>query len=174
MESKLHPALTVHCQIYEVLDHLSPKQPATKPKPNAESSDAAAAKAKAAARAADTLWNQLDAVVLRWIYAGHHICASSTHHLATGLAIFLGLEFANLSLENFSNMADYCQHAKHIAEQLKSVGSPVDDRMLVIKILTGLTEQYDSISIVLQNRDPLPDFNEVRSRLNMEEQKKKR
>ncbi|XP_022007194.1 uncharacterized protein LOC110906356 [Helianthus annuus] len=71
-------------------------------------------------------------------------------------------------------MAEYCQHAKHLADQLKSVGSPVDDRMLVIKILTGLTEQYDSISTVLQNRDPLPDFNEVRSRLNMEEQKKKR
>ncbi|MFS7991853.1 putative RNA-directed DNA polymerase [Helianthus anomalus] len=71
-------------------------------------------------------------------------------------------------------MADYCQHAKHLAEQLQSVGSPVDDRMLVIKVLTGLTEQFDSISTVLQNRDPLPDFNEVRSRLTMEEQKKKR
>ncbi|XP_021980267.1 uncharacterized protein LOC110876402 [Helianthus annuus] len=71
-------------------------------------------------------------------------------------------------------MADYCQHAKHLAEQLKSVRSPVDDRILVIKIPTGLIEQYDSISTVLQNRDPLPDFNEVRSRLNMEKQKKKR
>ncbi|XP_021999433.1 uncharacterized protein LOC110896319 [Helianthus annuus] len=83
-------------------------------------------------------------------------------------AIFLGQEFANLCLENFSSMADYCQHAKHLADQLQSVGSPVDDRMLAIKILTGLTEQYDSISTVLQNRDPLPDFNEVRSRLNKE------
>ncbi|XP_021992190.1 uncharacterized protein LOC110889007 [Helianthus annuus] len=218
MESKLHPALIVsnikthvliilekdsthyttwktlfkvHCQIYEVLDHLSPKQPV--PKPTAESSDeAAAAKAEAAVRAADNLWNQLDAVVLRWIYATVsapllHIILQpgQTTHAAWFVvesefndnkntrAIFLGQEFANLSLENFSNMADYCQHAKHLAEQLKSVGSPVDDRMLVIKILTGLTEQYDSISIVLQNRDPLPNFNEVRSRLNMEEQKKK-
>ncbi|XP_022031415.1 uncharacterized protein LOC110932383 [Helianthus annuus] len=185
MESKLHPALTVsnikthvpiilekdsthyttwktlfkvHCQIYEVLDHLSPKQPATKPA--AESSDATAvAKAEAVARAVDTLWTQLDAVVLQWIYAT--ISAPLLHIiLQTGQtahdawiaveseftdnkntrAIFLGQEFANLSLENFSNMADYCQHAKHLTEQLKSVGSPVDDRMLVIKILTGLTE----------------------------------
>ncbi|XP_021986708.1 uncharacterized protein LOC110883201 [Helianthus annuus] len=95
MESKLHPVLTVsnikthvpiilkkdstryttwktlfkvHCQIYEVLDHLSPKQPAIKPA--IEYSDAtAAAKAEAAARAADTLWTQLDVVVLQWIYA---------------------------------------------------------------------------------------------------------
>ncbi|KAJ0444255.1 hypothetical protein HanIR_Chr16g0829751 [Helianthus annuus] len=71
-------------------------------------------------------------------------------------------------------MSEYCQRVKHLAYQLKAVGSPVDDNMLVIKILTGLTEQYDSISTVLQNRDPLPDFNEVRSRLTMEEDKKKR
>ncbi|XP_021979059.1 uncharacterized protein LOC110875167 [Helianthus annuus] len=46
--------------------------------------------------------------------------------------------------------------------------------MLVIKISIGLTEQYDSISTVLQNRDLLPDFNEVRPRLTLEEDKKKR
>ncbi|XP_022007193.1 uncharacterized protein LOC110906355 [Helianthus annuus] len=58
----------VHCQIYEVLDHLSPKQAATKPA--AETSDlTAAAKAEADARAAETLWNQLNVVVLQWIYA---------------------------------------------------------------------------------------------------------
>ncbi|XP_022041548.1 uncharacterized protein LOC110944142 [Helianthus annuus] len=150
----------------KVLDHLSPKQPA--PKPAAQPLDAAAAaKDEVAARAAETLWNQLDAVVLQWIYATisapllHIILQTGqTAHDAWSAvesefndkkntrAIFLGQEFANLSLENFSSMADYCQHAKHIAKQLKSVGSPVDDRILV-KVLTGLTEQYDSISTVL-------------------------
>ncbi|KAJ0530832.1 hypothetical protein HanHA300_Chr03g0093651 [Helianthus annuus] len=71
-------------------------------------------------------------------------------------------------------MEDYCQHAKYLADQLQSLGSPVDDRMLVIKVLTGLTEQYDGISTVLQNRETLPSFTEVRSRLNQEETKKKR
>ncbi|XP_021995984.1 uncharacterized protein LOC110893173 [Helianthus annuus] len=161
MESKLHPALTVsnikthvpillekdsthyttwktlfkvHCQIYEVLDHLSPKQPA--PKTAAEPSDAAAsAKDEVAARAAETLWTQLDVVVLQWIYAtisapllhiilqpgqtAHDAWSAVEHEFNDNKntrAIFLGQEFANLSLENFSNMADYCQHAKHLAE----------------------------------------------------------
>ncbi|XP_022001585.1 uncharacterized protein LOC110899029 [Helianthus annuus] len=218
MEPKLHPALTVsnikthvpvilekdsthyttwktlfkvHCQIYEVLDHLAAKPDAASSSTTTDSADSA--KDKGAAAAAETLWKQLDAVVLQWIYATistallHSILKpGQTAHEAwlavesefndnkNTRAIFLGQEFANLCLENFSSMAEYCQHVKHLADQLQSVGSPVDDRMLVIKILTGLTDQYDNISTVLQNRDPLPDFNEVRSRLNMEEQKKKR
>uniref|UniRef100_A0A251U9V3 Putative ribonuclease H-like domain, GAG-pre-integrase domain protein n=1 Tax=Helianthus annuus TaxID=4232 RepID=A0A251U9V3_HELAN len=213
MESKLHPALTVsnikthvpillekdsthyttwktlfkvHCQIYEVLDHLSPKQPDTKA---ADTSDTAAA----AKVVVDSLWTQLDAMVLQWIYST--ISAPLLHIILqpgqtandawtaiesefndnkTTRAIFLGQEFANLSLDNFSSMSDYCDHAKNLADQLKSVGAPVADHVLVIKILTGLTEQYDGISTVLQNQDPLPSFNDVRSKLNLEENKKKR
>ncbi|XP_022023390.2 uncharacterized protein LOC110923628 [Helianthus annuus] len=214
MDIKLHPALTVsnikshipiilekesthyttwktlfkvHCQAYEVLDHLAPK-----PTPVAASSDAAAA-TKAESAAADALWSRLDAIVLQWIYATisptllHIILkpGQNANDAWTSVetefsdnkntrAVFLGQEFANLCLENFSSMADYCQHAKHLANQLKSVGSPVDDCMLVIKLLTGLTEQYNGISTVLQNRDPLSDFNEARSRLTLEERKKKR
>ncbi|XP_022031898.1 uncharacterized protein LOC110932957 [Helianthus annuus] len=214
MDSKLHLALTVsnikahvpitlekdsthyttwktlfkvHCQIYDVLDHLSPKPVAA-----ASSSDTSAAD-KTAAAAAEALWSRLDALVLQWIYAtispdllNTILKPGQTAHAAWSSvesefndnkntrAVFLGQEFANLCLENFQSMADYCQQAKHLADQLDSVGSPVNDRMLVLKILTGLTEQYDGISTVLQNRDPLPDFNEVRSRLTMEETKKKR
>ncbi|XP_021985114.1 uncharacterized protein LOC110881038 [Helianthus annuus] len=214
MDSKLHPALTVsnikthvpiildkdsthyttlktlfkvHCQIYDVMDHLSPKPAAA-----STSSDASAAD-KVEAAAADALWSRLDALVLRWIYATispallHTILkpGQTAHAAWTSVeskfngnkntrAVFLGQEFANLCLENFSSMADYCQKAKHLADQLDSVGSHIDDRMLVFKILTGLTEQYDGISTVLQNRDPLPDINEVRSRLTREETKEKR
>ncbi|XP_022038188.1 uncharacterized protein LOC110940898 [Helianthus annuus] len=200
MESKLHPALTVsnikthvpiilekdstyyttwkslfkvHCQIYEVLDHLSPKPAATKSA--VEPSDStAAAKAEADAR---WIYATISDIILQPGQTAHDAwlaVESEFNDNKNTRAIFLGQEFANLSLENFSNMAEYCQHAKHLADQLKSVGSPVDDQMLVIRILTGLTEQYDSMSTVLQNRDPLSDFNEVRSPLNMEEQKKKR
>ncbi|XP_022023737.1 uncharacterized protein LOC110923999 [Helianthus annuus] len=91
MEPKLHPALTVcnikthvpvilekdsthyttwktlykvHCQIYEVLDHLT-----AKPAAASTSSTTDSDKDKAAAAAAETLWKQLDVVVLQWIYA---------------------------------------------------------------------------------------------------------
>ncbi|XP_076906863.1 uncharacterized protein LOC143563131 [Bidens hawaiensis] len=181
----------VHCQAYEVADHLLPRPapaPATLP-----SDPAAAALAEAQAAVADQFWNRVDALVKQWIYATVSqpllriiIQPTQTAHDAwlaverefndnkNTRAIFLGQEFANLSLENFSSMGDYCDHAKHLADQLDSVGSPVDNRMLVLQVLTGLTEQYDSISTVLQNRDPLPSFPEVRSCLNLEESKKKR
>ncbi|KAD3069385.1 hypothetical protein E3N88_37265 [Mikania micrantha] len=181
----------VHCQAYEVIDHLSSKQPAT---PAPSSSDAAAAaKAEAAAIAAEHLWTRLDALVKQWIYATISqpllriiIQPGQTAHDAwtavekefndnqNTRAIFLGQEFANLSLDTFASMGDYCDHAKQLSDQLAAVGFPVDNRMLVLQVLTGLTEQYDSISNVLQNRDPLPSFSEVRSRLNQEELKKKR
>ncbi|KAJ0556228.1 hypothetical protein HanRHA438_Chr07g0299111 [Helianthus annuus] len=70
-------------------------------------------------------------------------------------------------------MAAYCQQVKHLADQLDNVGAPVDNQRLVTQLLSGLTEQYESISAVLQHREPLPEFSECRSRLTMEENKKK-
>ncbi|XP_021999645.1 uncharacterized protein LOC110896956 [Helianthus annuus] len=69
-------------------------------------------------------------------------------------------------------MAAYCKEVKLLSDQLNSVGCPVDNQRLVLQLLTGLSERYDGISTILQNRDPLPDFNEARSRLTMEEKKK--
>ncbi|XP_021980080.1 uncharacterized protein LOC110876211 [Helianthus annuus] len=60
-----------------------------------------------------------------------------------------------------------------MSDQLASVGAPIDNQRLVLQLLTGLTKQYDGISIILQNRYPLPNFHEARSRLTMEESKKK-
>ncbi|KAF5814135.1 hypothetical protein HanXRQr2_Chr03g0107071 [Helianthus annuus] len=163
----------VHCQVYDVIDHLSPKKSAA----TSSSDTAAAAKDKddAAAIAAEHLWTKLDALVKQWIYAtisqpllriiiqpGQTALEAWTavenefNDNQNTRAIFLGQEFANLSLENFASMGDYFDHAKQISDQLAAVGSPVNNRMLVLQVLTGLTEQYDSISTVLQNRDPLP------------------
>ncbi|XP_021999393.1 uncharacterized protein LOC110896237 [Helianthus annuus] len=177
----------VQCRVFEVADHLSP------PPAAAASSSTTNSDQKADDSADKALWQRIDAVVLQWIYAtispallqiilspgqtaykAWTVLKNQFNDNKTTRAVFLGQEFAHLSLESFSSMTEYCQRAKHLADQLKAVGSPVDENMLVIKILTGLMEQYDSISTVLQNRDPLPDFNEVRSRLTMEEDKKKR
>ncbi|XP_021991747.1 uncharacterized protein LOC110888532 [Helianthus annuus] len=176
----------VHCRIYDVHDHLAQRPSAAKP--SSSDSEKSADNSKE-----DTDWSRIDAIVLQWIYAT--ISQSLLHIILkpgqsayeawtlvknefsdnkTTRAIFLGQEFANLSLDNFQSMSEYCQHAKHLADQLDSVGAPIDDHTLVIKVLTGLTEQYDGISTVLQNKTPLPSFNEVRSRLTFEETKKKR
>ncbi|XP_035829949.1 uncharacterized protein LOC118479506 [Helianthus annuus] len=158
----------VHCQAFEVLDHLSPPATAAPPSSDADKTVVAAAKA---------LLARLDAIVLQWTYAtiSQPLLRVILQPGQSAYSAWTAVknEF-NDNKDNFSSMAKYCQHAKDLATQLESVGAPVDDRMLVINILTGLTDQYDGISTVLQNRDPLPDFNEVRSRLNMEESKKKR
>ncbi|KAJ0857542.1 putative RNA-directed DNA polymerase [Helianthus annuus] len=174
----------IHCRAYEVIEHLSPK-------PAEPASSSAAGKTEADPKAAS--WSRLDAFVLQWIYGTisndllHIICVpgQSAYQAWTALqnefndnsntrAIFLGQEFAYLNLANFSSMSAYLPHAKLLADQLQGLGSSIDNCMLVLQVLTGLTEQFDGISTVLQNRDPLPDFSEVRSRLTNEEAKKKR
>ncbi|XP_021992129.1 uncharacterized protein LOC110888943 [Helianthus annuus] len=173
MEPKLHPALTVsnikthvpiilekdsthyttwktlfkvHCQIYEVLDHLAAKPDVASSSTTTDSADSA--KDKGAAAIAETLWKQLDAVVLQWIYATistpllHTILQpGQTAHEAwlavesefndnkNTRTIFLGQEFANLCLENFSSMAEYCQYAKHI--WLTNI------KVLALRLMTG-------------------------------------
>lgn len=108
----------VHCQAYEVADHLLPR-PAPAPAP-LPSDPAAAALAEAQAATADQLWNRVDALVKQWIYATVSqpllriiIQPAQTAHDAwlaverefndnqNTRAIFLGQEFANLSLEKF-------------------------------------------------------------------------
>ncbi|XP_076916064.1 uncharacterized protein LOC143575637 [Bidens hawaiensis] len=174
----------IHCRAYEVIQHLSPMPAEPASSSSSETTDADPKTA---------LWSRLDALVLQWIYGTistdllHIICVpgQSAFEAWTALqkefndnsrtrAIFLGQEFANLNLANFSSMSAYLQHAELLAAQLQGLGSPIDNRMLVLQVLTGLTEQFDGISTVLQNRDPLLDFSEVRSRLTNEEAKKKR
>ncbi|XP_076922879.1 uncharacterized protein LOC143584802 [Bidens hawaiensis] len=180
----------VHCRAYQVYEHLLPRTPA--PVPPTSSSAEDIAKALAAKVAADALWSRLDALVLQWIYGTiskpllHIILIPGQTAYEAWLAIanhfndnkstrqiLLQHQFSNIHLESFPNMAAYCQHAKHLADQLNGVGAPVDNQRLVSQLLAGLTEAYESISTVLQNRDPLPDFSECRSRLTMAESTKK-
>ncbi|XP_021991996.1 uncharacterized protein LOC110888797 [Helianthus annuus] len=69
-------------------------------------------------------------------------------------------------------MAEYCQHMKLLYDQLISLGSTVSENQLVLQILTGLTDQCESISLILQQTLPLPDFYNTRSRLCQVEDRK--
>ncbi|KAJ9565690.1 hypothetical protein OSB04_001656 [Centaurea solstitialis] len=172
----------VHCTAYQVADHLRPKATAAAPSSSTPSSDT------------EALWKRIDAIVLQWIYGTistdllHTILkpGNTAHEAWSTLsnlfkdnsntrAVYLQQQFSNIKLENFSNMAAYCQEVevKLLADQLASVSAPVDNQRLVLQLLTGLTEHYDGISTILQNREPLPDFHEARSRLLMEETKRR-
>ncbi|XP_076894594.1 uncharacterized protein LOC143546934 [Bidens hawaiensis] len=84
-------------------------------------------------------------------------------------ALYLQAKLTNTRLENFKDMAAYCQKIKILADQLHNVDVPMSQTQLVLKLLGGLTEQYATISIVICNKESLPDFNNCHSQLCQEE-----
>ncbi|XP_022032622.1 uncharacterized protein LOC110933724 [Helianthus annuus] len=171
----------IQCKAYQVFDHLQPK-PAT----SSSGTDNGSDKDKDAAQTES--WERLDSIVLQWIYGTistnllHTILKPNTtaYDAWTALAnlfqdnkatriIDLNNKFANTRLDQFSSMSAYCQAMKVIFDQLTNVGSPISDEQLVLQILTGLTEQYEGIGLLIQQTKPLPDFYETRSRLCMAE-----
>ncbi|XP_022023574.1 uncharacterized protein LOC110923826 [Helianthus annuus] len=174
----------IHCISYDVYDHLQPK----KTTETSSSSDIDKAKD---ATSSSLSWERLDSIVLQWIYGTistdllHTILKPNTNAYAiwTALAnifqdnkatrtINLNNKFASTRLEQFPSMMAYCQALKVIYDQLTNVGSPITEEQLVLQLLMGLTEAYESTATIIQQTSPLPDFYETRSRLCMAETRK--
>ncbi|XP_021974390.1 uncharacterized protein LOC110869445 [Helianthus annuus] len=155
----------LHCRAYQVLDHLSPKAKESPPSSTAGSDKD---KEKEQKDASDDAWNHLDAIVLQWIYATISPDLLSTimrpdstaayawaalksifHDNQHTRAVLLQRKFANVKLDSFSSMSAYCQEVKTLSDQLANVGSPVTEEQLVIQLLTGLNEAYESIATIL-------------------------
>ncbi|XP_057251827.1 uncharacterized protein LOC130591890 [Beta vulgaris subsp. vulgaris] len=87
-------------------------------------------------------------------------------------AVYLENQFSNTHLENFKDISAYCQRLKMLSDQLAGVGSPVSDQRLVLQLVAGLTDAYDNVASLIQQRDPLPPFYTARSMLTLEESRK--
>ncbi|XP_022041560.1 uncharacterized protein LOC110944154 [Helianthus annuus] len=167
----------IQCRAFKVIDHL-------KPKPAATSSTSENPPV-------DEEWDRLDAIVLQWIYStisndllNTIIRPGNTAYDAwstlEGLfqdnknarAIHLMQRFTTTRLDGFPNMSAYCQAIKSLADQLANVGAPLDNKRLVLHLLAGLTDQYEGISTILQQKDPTPTFYEARSQLCLIESQK--
>lgn len=167
----------IHCRAFQVLDHILPPapSPATKEKDPK----------------ADEQWSRIDAIVLQWIYGTISkdllitILSSGTTAAAAwnaienifidskpARALHLQQKFANVKLQNFPNMAAYCQEVKNLSDQLTNVEAPVDNQRLVLQLISGLSDQYDSIATLLQQSTLLPYFYTARSKLCLEETRK--
>ncbi|KAK1430107.1 hypothetical protein QVD17_12618 [Tagetes erecta] len=181
----------IHCKAFDCSDHLIHTEPQTaEPNPETEKS-----KDKPSSSSLDTettkTWNRVDAIVLQWIYGTIsndllHTILSPDSHAATAWkalenifqdnrntrAIYLQHKFSNLKISDFPNVSAYCQSLKMISDQLTNVGAPVTNNTLVLQLISGLNGEYDGIAMLLQQRDPLPDFYEARSKLIMEETRK--
>ncbi|XP_022032070.1 uncharacterized protein LOC110933141 [Helianthus annuus] len=153
----------IHCRAYLVIDHLAPKPV------SASGSSKDTDKNKQSKQ--DDSCDQLDAIVLKWIYGTisndllHTILKpNTTAHDAwttlegifqdnkTSRAIHLLHKFSNTHLDGFPNVSTYCQQLKVLANQLANDGSSVDNDRLVLQLISSLNEQYEGIATILQNR----------------------
>ncbi|KAD7477643.1 hypothetical protein E3N88_00779 [Mikania micrantha] len=170
----------VHCRACEVSDHIDPA--AVRPPPPA---------AVEGKPAPVDLWPRLDATVLQWIYSTisndllHTIIKPNATACQAWIAlqnifqdnqnsraIYLENKLVTTRLENFPNVSAYCQTLKMLSDQLANVNAPVSNQRLVLQLIHGLTESYESFATMLQQTTPLPDFYEARSRLILEETRK--
>ncbi|KAL9235910.1 hypothetical protein vseg_010635 [Gypsophila vaccaria] len=59
-----------------------------------------------------------------------------------------------------------------IADQLANVGTPVSDTRLVLQMISKVSNGFDGIAYIVQQRDPLSSFYKARSMLALEEKRR--
>ncbi|XP_021755268.1 uncharacterized protein LOC110720539 [Chenopodium quinoa] len=85
-------------------------------------------------------------------------------------AVFLETQLNAIHPDSFSNVIVYCQQLESIADQLANVDQPISDQKLVLYMVVGLNKiDYDTVATMTAQSDPLPPFNNARSRLFLEE-----
>lgn len=83
-------------------------------------------------------------------------------------------QFSNLKMDSDEDIVSYMAKSKNLAAQLTAAGDTVQDRRLVVQILSGLPEEYNVITTLLQNSDQLPSLAVVQAKLVTEEKKMQR
>ncbi|KFK22950.1 hypothetical protein AALP_AAs47561U000900 [Arabis alpina] len=156
-----------HCSSFGVLGHLDGS--------SAPSSDE------------DKQWKERDGLVKMWIYGTVSEQLLDTILKAKSTARDLWNTLENLFRDNkevqaiqYDNelrtlvigdmsVTDYTHKLKTLADLLSNVDSPVTERALVMHMLNGLSDKFDSIINVIQHQTPFPSFIKARSMLLMEE-----
>ncbi|XP_010463138.1 PREDICTED: uncharacterized protein LOC104743790 [Camelina sativa] len=88
-------------------------------------------------------------------------------------ALQLDNELRNLSVGDLT-IHEYCKKLKSLSDLLANVDSPVSKKNLVMHMLNGLTNKFDSIINVIKHKTPFPSFSIARSMLIMEEERLKK
>ncbi|XP_074266409.1 uncharacterized protein LOC141589676 [Silene latifolia] len=81
-------------------------------------------------------------------------------------AAALEAEFHSLRLEGMPSLEAYCQRLRELAGMLKDVDATVSDRRLVIQLVRGLPNEYDTIASYINQT--MPSFEIARSMLELE------
>ncbi|XP_050915488.1 uncharacterized protein LOC127130541 [Lathyrus oleraceus] len=72
-------------------------------------------------------------------------------------------------MEDFPNVSAYCQRFKMLSDQLRNVGSLINNHRLVLQLISGLPEAYRSVTTLIRHSNPLPTFYQACSMLTLEE-----
>jgi uncharacterized membrane protein YgcG len=131
-------------------------------------------------------WVRLNNIVLTWIVGMisvdlHSLLRNLPHAQAAWLAIegqFLGnAEARALRLDaafrtfvqGDLSVNEYCRKMKTMVDSLGDLGCPVEDRMLVLNVLRGLSDRYTHLRSLIMRQRPFPTFLQVRNDLALEE-----
>ncbi|XP_071718513.1 uncharacterized protein [Rutidosis leptorrhynchoides] len=174
-----------HCRAFQVIEHILP---------SATQSDSSTQTTQTDTQTDQATWARLDAIVTQWIYG-----TISKELLLTILktdqtarqawdrvksifqdneqsrTIQLRHEFSNIKLESFPNLSSYCQELKNISDQLNplsSTGDAIKDEDMVLQLISGLSDSYQTIGTMIAHTKPTPTFYNARSMLILEESRK--
>ncbi|KAK1601610.1 hypothetical protein QYE76_000017 [Lolium multiflorum] len=131
----------------------------------------------------DSQWVKDDLAIVQWIYMHVsteifnlvHRDGASAADLWTALrqlfqdnvdarANILHTELRN-TVQGDSPVGVYCQRLKAIADELRELCDPIDDRQLINVLLVGLSERFEKQTSFIPMMRPRPSFAEVRSML---------
>jgi hypothetical protein len=66
-------------------------------------------------------------------------------------------------------VSEYCRKFKIMADGLADLGSPVEDRILILNILRGLNQRFEHVGSIIQRYSPFLNFLKVQDDLLLEE-----
>jgi hypothetical protein len=139
------------------------------------------------ASSTDLGWRRMDSVVLNWISNSITLELHQVVRERGATARHLWLAIENQFLDNreqrtlhldtaFRNfvqgdliVSEYCRKFKNMADALADLGSPVDDRILVLNILRGLNPLFEHLGAIIRRYTPFPSFLKVQDDLILEE-----
>jgi hypothetical protein len=135
----------------------------------------------------DPAWTRMDAIVLCWLnntltpdlQEVARECGCPACHLWLTLenqllgnretrTLHLDATFRNFVQGDLS-VTEYCHKFKGMVNALADLGSPVDDRILVLNILRGLNQRFEHLGAMNRCSSPFPNFLKVRDDLLLEE-----
>jgi hypothetical protein len=139
------------------------------------------------ASSTDPGWRRMDSVVLNWISNSitpelHQVVQE---HGATARHLWLAIEnqflgnreqrtlHLDAAFRNFVQgdltVSEYCRKFKNMADALADLGSPVDDRILVLNILRGLNPWFEHLGAIIRHYTSFSSFLKVQDDLILEE-----